>query len=105
MNGGPYRVCHTSWVTQEYWGAGNVTDVYEIGRKCLLAICIFRQPVKAKVENLVNPADFPDFTMYKHYFLTTTSNSMVSLPLKLIAKTDLGYVGSLLFIPADSSPC
>jgi len=43
-------------------------DLYHSIRFCLLALCVLRQAVKAKVHCLVLPDDFLVFSQYNPYF-------------------------------------
>ena len=60
--------CDLSWVIPECWGNDDISNVLEMSRSCLEAICVLRHPVRQKVEDMVLPIDFPDFTKYECYF-------------------------------------
>jgi len=53
---------------QEYWSYDDISEVVETSRLCLLGLSVLRVSVRAKVENLALPIDFPDFTKYQYHF-------------------------------------
>jgi len=58
---------HLARMIPECWGE-SISDVLEMSRRCLEAICILRYPVRENVEHTVLPIDFPDFTKYESHF-------------------------------------
>jgi hypothetical protein len=56
---------NTQRVGLEFW---NRADLLTMGRRCLEVICIFRYPVREKIEDLILPTGLRDALMYDNIF-------------------------------------